>query len=81
MELRRNNELIEFSKQINCPVVAIHGSYDPHPADGVKNPLSKAIKNFGFFLIEKCGHEPWIEKQAKDEFYNTLKKELLIVDS
>ncbi len=72
LELRRKDELIRFSKQINCPVVAIHGSYDPHPAEGVKKPLSNAIKDFQFYLIDECGHKPWIERKIKDEFYKIL---------
>ncbi len=31
-ELRRSGKLLELAKCIKCPVVAIHGDYDPHPA-------------------------------------------------
>ena len=74
--LRSSGKLLEFGKQIQCPVVAIHGDYDPHPAEGVKKPLSKILKSFRFILIENCGHKPWIEKIAKDKFYKMLKEEL-----
>ena len=30
-ELRRSGKLLQLGKQIMCPVVAIHGDYDPHP--------------------------------------------------
>jgi pimeloyl-ACP methyl ester carboxylesterase len=75
-ELRRSGKLLELGKQIRCPVVAIHGDYDPHPAEGVEKPLSAVLKNFRFVLLEKCGHKPWIERQAKDKFYRILKEEL-----
>ena len=75
-ELRRSGRLLELGKRIRCPVVAIHGDYDPHPAAGVKEPLSRALKGFRFFLLAKCGHYPWRERQARDEFYSILKKEL-----
>ena len=75
-ELRRSGKLLELGKQIQCPVVAIHGDYDPHPAEGVQKPLSAIIKDFRFILLEKCGHKPWIERQAKDPFYRILKEEL-----
>src|SRR5574341_407209 len=39
-ELRRSGKLLELGKQLQCPVVAIHGDYDPHPAEGVQKPLS-----------------------------------------
>lgn len=75
-ELRISGEILEMGRQIRCPVVAIHGDYDPHLAEGVKVPLTRVLKDFKFILLEKCGHEPWIEKYARDEFFNILKKEI-----
>lgn len=75
-ELRRSGELLKMAGNLRCPVVAIHGDYDPHPAEGVIKPLSAIVKDFKFVLIEKCGHEPWNERTAKDEFYKILTKEL-----
>jgi pimeloyl-ACP methyl ester carboxylesterase len=75
-ELRKSGELLRIAGNINCPVVAIHGDYDPHPAEGVSKLLSNAIRDFKFILIEKCGHEPWNEKYAKEKFYSILSKEL-----
>jgi pimeloyl-ACP methyl ester carboxylesterase len=75
-ELRRSGKLLQFGKHIRCPVVAIHGDYDPHPAEGVQKPLSVILKNFKLVLLENCGHKPWIERQARDEFYRILKQEL-----
>lgn len=74
--LRVSGELLELGKKIKCPVVALHGDYDPHLAAGVKKPLSRVLKDFKFILLEKCGHEPWIERYARDEFYKILKNEL-----
>ena len=65
-----------MGKKIKCPVTAIHGDYDPHLADGVRIPLSRVLKDFKFILLEKCGHEPWIEKYAKDKFFNVLREEI-----
>jgi pimeloyl-ACP methyl ester carboxylesterase len=74
--LRKSGALLDLGKKIQCPVVAIHGDSDPHQAEGVRNPLSKVLKNFRFILLEKCGHFPWIERQAKDEFFKVLRAEL-----
>jgi pimeloyl-ACP methyl ester carboxylesterase len=74
--LRRNGTLLELGKDIKCPVVAIQGDYDPHHADGVRIPLSSVLKDFKFILLEKCGHVPWFERQARDLFYTTLRKEM-----
>ena len=75
-ELRKSGKLLELGKQIICPVVAIHGEYDPHPAEGVKGPLSDTLRDFRFIALENCGHEPWIERHAKDRFYEILEEEL-----
>ena len=74
-ELRRSGELLRFGDKVKCPVVAIHGSHDPHPAEGVEKPLCVVLKYFRFILVRNCGHTPWIERQAKDEFYKVLRRE------
>jgi len=75
-ELRKHGEFLELGKRIRCPVVAIHGDYDPHPAAGVRDSLAPIIKDFRFILLEKCGHYPWRERAARDRFYNILKSEI-----
>jgi pimeloyl-ACP methyl ester carboxylesterase len=75
-QLRSSGKLIELGRKIKCPVVAIHGDYDPHPAAGVAEPLSRILKDFRFVFLEKCGHRPWLERSARDRFYNILKQEL-----
>lgn len=76
VELRRSGELLKLGRQIQCPVLAIHGDYDPHPHEGIKKSLSAVLDNFRFILLKNCGHIPWIEKEAKGAFYEILKKEL-----
>lgn len=78
-ELRKSGALISYARHITCPVAAIHGEYDPHPADGVRLPLSDTVPDFRFILLEKCGHTPWVEKQAKEKFYDALKRELQLI--
>jgi len=74
--LRASGELLERGRRIRCPVIAIHGDYDPHPAEGVREPLSSVLKDFRFFLLKNCGHEPWIERTARAEFFRILNEEL-----
>lgn len=71
-ELRQKQILIQMAKAIKCPVVAIHGDWDPHPAEGVNDPLAKALPDFRFILLEKCGHRPWIERTASENFYKAI---------
>jgi len=75
-EMRRSGELLGLAARIQCPVVAIHGNHDPHAAAGVEAPLSRSLKDFRFILLDKCGHKPWIERQACGRFYRVLEMEL-----
>jgi pimeloyl-ACP methyl ester carboxylesterase len=74
--LRNSGKLLNMGKRIECQVVAIHGDYDPHPAEGVREPLSGVLKDFRFILLKKCGHKPWVERFAQGRFYQVLKEEL-----
>ncbi len=74
-----SGQLLALAGRIKCRVVAIHGDYDPHPAAGVQKPLSGILKSFRFIPIKNCGHQPWIEKGARDKFYNILRNELRLV--
>ncbi len=74
--LRSSGELLELGRRIQCPVLAIHGDYDSHLPEGVKEPLSRVLKDFRFILLEKCGHCPWIERSARGRFYDILKSEI-----
>lgn len=75
-ELRRSGALLSLGKQITCPAVAIHGDFDPHPAEGVQKPLSEIVNDFRFILLNRCGHTPWREREAKEQFYEILRMEL-----
>ncbi len=78
-ELRRSGELLASAARIQCPVVAIHGDYDPHPAEGVREPLEPILTDFRFFLLERCGHKPWIERHARAPFFEILHNELRLM--
>lgn len=75
-ELRSSGDLVALGTRIQCPVVVMHGDRDPHPWQGVEEPLSRVLKDFRFILLEDCGHYPWIERAARDRFYDTLREEL-----
>lgn len=75
-KLRSQGKLLKLGKEIRCQVVAVHGNYDPHPFEGVREPLSRVLKDFRFILLENCGHRPRIEREAKKKFYNLLRNEV-----
>lgn len=65
----------EFSK-IDIPTVVIHGDYDPHPIEGIRPFLESCIKDICFHILPKCGHYPWIERHAREDFFEILRKAL-----
>lgn len=75
MPMRDSGELLNFSQNISCPVVAIHGINDPHVVDGIKIPLQTNLSDFKMYILEKCGHEPWKEYYAKDKFFILLNEQ------
>jgi pimeloyl-ACP methyl ester carboxylesterase len=75
--LRTSGELLRQAAQVKCPVMAIHGVYDPSPAEGVREPLARVLAApFEFVLLDKCGHTPWLERHARAELYAILRGEL-----
>lgn len=78
--LRASGELLGMAPAIRCPVVAIHGDYDPHPAEGVRAPLAAGLRDFRFERLAHCGHKPWVERQARNAFFELLERELGDID-
>ncbi len=76
VRLRVTGELLRRVATLRCPVVALHGEIDPHPAQGVERPLSSCLPDFRFVRLERCGHAPWREKHAAERFYALLEEEL-----
>ena len=74
--MRTGGQLLRLAKRVSCPVMALHGDHDPHPASGVRDPLSRVLQDFRFVLLTHCGHKPWVERRAKDDFFRVLEGEL-----
>ena len=69
---RSKGDLLKTFQKITCPVISFHGEYDPHPANGVSEPLRNLL-HFEQYILPDCGHTPWIESRAKEAFLNQLK--------
>jgi pimeloyl-ACP methyl ester carboxylesterase len=65
----------QFSK-INIPVIVIHGEYDPHPIEGIRPLLESCLRDVRFEMLPECGHYPWIERHAREQFFEILTREL-----
>ncbi len=76
VRLRHTDGFSGLVRQIRCPVVAMHGEADPHPACAVQEFLAPRLKHFQFQLLMHCGHYPWLERQTKAPFYDLLERAL-----
>ena len=79
--LRRDGRLMEIVRRVRCPVTAIHGEYDPHPAEGVARPLASVLDSFRIYRLPRCGHTPWAERYVRDRFFALLEHEITLPDS
>jgi pimeloyl-ACP methyl ester carboxylesterase len=74
--LRQNGLFLEACRSIACPIAVIHGDYDVHPSAGVIEPLVRAGKKPTVDLLARCGHKPWEERYAREEFFAVLEKRI-----
>lgn len=72
-DMKRIPVLFEKSDNyLKSNLFIIQGSDDPHPAKGVIQPLEENGVECETYILEKCGHSPFMEKYAKEKFYEIL---------
>lgn len=54
---------------IKVPVMMLHGIDDPHPGRMIRESISQYIPHLEYHEFPRCGHEPEIEKYARDDFF------------
>lgn len=59
---------------IDCPVLMLHGTYDPHPGALIRDSLKRYLPQLEYHEFEKCGHSPWVEEHARDRFLVTARR-------
>lgn len=57
---------------INAPVLMLHGEADPHPGRSTMEDLRKYISHLQYSEFPRCGHSPWLERQAREPFFREL---------
>jgi pimeloyl-ACP methyl ester carboxylesterase len=62
-------------QNVRCDTLVIHGDHDPHLIDGILPFLETCIPKIRLEWLEKCGHYPWLERFAKDRFFQILQNE------
>lgn len=71
-KMRSTGKLIDTVSKITCPIIVIQGDHDPHPIEGIIEPLQERVLHIQAHVLPKCGHSPFREKFAKTQFYDIL---------
>lgn len=58
---------------ISSPVLMLHGDYDPHPGRMIRESLAPHIPHLEYRELERCGHDPWRERDARGPFFAVLR--------
>lgn len=59
-------------RAIHVPVLMLHGAVDPHPGPLIRASLQPFLPQLEYRELERCGHYPWLERAAREEFYVVL---------
>ena len=70
--LRTSGKILDSFRRIKCKLYLIQGAMDPHPINGITIPLQEIGGACENYVLDKCGHSPFMERYAKDEFYEIL---------
>lgn len=58
---------------IEAPVLMIHGAEDPHPGPLIRDSLRPFVAQLEYRELARCGHYPWLERAAREEFFALLR--------
>lgn len=77
LRLQAENVYPAAFASIRAPVLMIHGEDDPHPGPMIRDRLAPHLPNLEYRELARCGHYPWLERHAADEFLALLRNWLL----
>lgn len=58
---------------IEAPVVMVHGEHDTHPGEMIRDSLLPHLPRLEYVKLARCGHYPWLERHARDRFYEVVR--------
>jgi pimeloyl-ACP methyl ester carboxylesterase len=58
--------------RVRSPVLMLHGGHDPHPGPMIRDGLRVFVPHLEYREFERCGHYPWRERHAREEFLAVL---------
>lgn len=59
---------------IRLPVLMLHGTTDPHPGPLIRASLAPHLPQLEYRELPRCGHYPWLEKEAREVFFSLLEE-------
>ena len=59
-------------RAITSPVLMLHGAADPHPGPMIRDALRAHLPHLEYREWARCGHYPWLERAAREEFFACL---------
>ncbi len=57
---------------VRAPVVKLHGTHDPHPGRMIYANLRQHVPHIEYREWARCGHEPWLERAVRENFFSAL---------
>ena len=77
LRLQRERIYPRAFSAIRSPVLMIHGDHDPHPGGMIRDSLRPHLPQLEYRELRRCGHSPWTEQFARDEFLTSIEAWLL----
>lgn len=74
LRLQREGIEPEAFRAVAARVLMIHGAVDPHPGEATRDLLRRFIPQLEYLEIDRCGHEPWRERHARDRFVESVRE-------
>jgi pimeloyl-ACP methyl ester carboxylesterase len=62
---------------IQVPILMLHGTFDPHPGRMILSSLNSYLPQIEYHEWDQCGHYPWLERAASEDFFALLRGWLL----
>ena len=59
--------------RVKPPVLMMHGDHGPHPGRMIAAVLRRHMPQLEYRELARCGHSPWNERHARDEFFAVLR--------
>ncbi len=72
LRLQRDGVYPAAFRAIRVPVLMLHGEVDPHPGRSIWRELRENMPQVEYQELPRCGHSPWLERQARDAFFDAL---------